>query len=243
MIGKIDRVKLSDEILHRLKEMIKTGEFGDGDKLPVEKRLAELFGVSRTTVREALAVLAAEGWVTSKRGGGTYVKHTKTSTPVQPLTTLLGGQNSDILELMEVRKMLEREVAMLAASRATPEDILAVKAAYRDMEEAVAQGQDTSAADYGIHFAIAKAAKNHTILSIISHLHELYYKVVKMNRKHRAKPFGYEQILAEHLTIIHAIEKRDSNAARKAMEHHLEQAHRIIEEVLLDSYDSSKPSN
>jgi len=230
---KIERVKLSEKILYRLKELIKSGEFGYGDKLPVEKRLAEIFGVSRTTVREALAVLGAEGWVTTRRGGGSYVKRVRNQDPIEPLTALLGGQNTDILELMEIRRILEREVAMLAASRATPEDIITIKTAYRDLAEAIANGQDTAGADFAIHYAIAKAAKNNTVLSVINNLHGLYNKVIKINKGHWAKPLSYKLILAEHQAIIQAIEKRQGNAARKAMENHLERAQRIIEEVIL----------
>lgn len=240
MLEKIERVKLSEEILRRLREMIKGGQFSYGDKLPVEKRLAEIFGVSRTTVREALAVLEAEGWVTTRRGGGTYVRRAPITGPVEPLTALLGGKQVAILELMEVRKILESEVATLAASRATPEDIVAIKAAYLNMREAVARGQETATTDYAIHYAIAKAAKNATIISVISHLHDLYTEMIKANRGHRSKPSGYELILAEHEAIIRAIEKRQGAAARKAMELHLERAHRLIEEVLVESYDAGK---
>lgn len=243
MLGKIERVKLSEEILHRLKEMIKTGQYGYGDKLPVEKRLAEIFGVSRTTVREALAVLEAEGWVTTRRGGGTYVKRVRNAGPVEPLTALLGGQNAGILELMEVRRILESEVAVLAASRSTPEDIVAIKAAYRDMVENVAQGVDTAAADFAIHYAIAKAAKNNTIASVISHLHDLYMEVVKTSRHHKLKQPSFELILAEHEAVIKAIEKRQANAARKAMEQHLERVQRTLEEVLVANYDSPGTEN
>jgi GntR family transcriptional regulator, transcriptional repressor for pyruvate dehydrogenase complex len=234
MLEKIERVKLSDEILYRLKELIKTGKYGYGDKLPVEKQLAEIFGVSRTTVREALAVLEAEGWVTTKRGNGSYVKRVHNQDPVEPITTLLGGKNTDILELMEIRKVLEREVAMLAALRATPEDLVAINAAYQAMVDAISQGQDTADTDYAIHYAIAKAAKNDTILTIISSLRDLYDKVIKTNRGHWAKPLSYELILSEHKAIIQAIEKRQGTAARKAMDNHLERAHRISEEVLLN---------
>lgn len=240
MLEKIERVKLSEEILRRLKAMIKSGEFGYGDKLPVEKRLAEIFGVSRTTVREALAVLEAEGWVTTRRGGGTYVRRARSVGPVEPLTALLGGEKAAILELMEVRKILEAEVATLAASRATPEDIVAIKAAYREMQAAVASGLETAAADYAIHYAIAKAAKNATIISVISHLHDLYTEMIKANRSHKSKPSGYDLILAEHDAIIKAIEKRQGVAARRAMALHLERAHRLIEEVLVESYGADK---
>jgi GntR family transcriptional repressor for pyruvate dehydrogenase complex len=233
MLGKIERVKLSEEILTRLKEMIKSGKFGYGDKLPVEKRLAEIFGVSRTTVREALAVLEAEGWVTTKRGGGTYVKRVRGEDPVEPLTVMLGENEAAIVELMELRKILEGEVALLAALRATPEDIEAIRQSCREMGQDVAHGRDTAASDFSFHYNIAKATKNKTILSVLSSLHGLYHEVVKNNRVHWSKPSGYERILAEHEAILKAIEKRQGAAAKKQMENHLESAHRIVEEVFL----------
>ncbi|EAX49022.1 GntR domain protein [Thermosinus carboxydivorans Nor1] len=240
MLGKIERVKLSEEIFQRLKDMIKNGQFGYGDKLPGEKRLAEIFGVSRTTVREALAGLEAEGWIITKQGGGTYVRRLHSAAgPIEPLTSLLGGKNVAILELMEVRKILECEVAMLAALRATPEDIIEIKAAYRNMVEAVAQGADTTISDFAFHYAVAKAAKNNTIISIISYLYELYAEVVKNGKYHKSKPAGYKLILTEHEKIVKAIEQRKCHAAHRAMEIHLDRAHRILEEVLVEYYNSN----
>jgi GntR family transcriptional repressor for pyruvate dehydrogenase complex len=233
MLEKIERVKLSEEILHRLKEMIKCGKFGYGDKLPVEMRLAEIFGVSRTTVREALAVLEAEGWVTTRRGGGSYVKRLRGQDPIEPLTAMLGGSDTAILELMELRRILEGEVAMLAASRATEADIEEIRQAFRDMAQDIANGKDTAASDFAFHYSIAKAAKNKTILSVLSSFHELYYQVVHTNRWHWSKPNDYVRILSEHESIVQAIEKRRGAAAKKLMGEHLESVYRMIEEVLL----------
>jgi GntR family transcriptional regulator, transcriptional repressor for pyruvate dehydrogenase complex len=234
MLEKIERVKLSEEILSRLKEMIKAGKFGYGDKLPVEKRLAEIFGVSRTTVREAMAVLEAEGWVTTKRGGGSYVKRVQGQDPIEPLNIMMGNSSKGLLELMELRRILEGEVAMMAASRASSEDIAAIRQALRNMSQDIAQGKDTAAADFSFHHCLAKATQNQTILSVISSLHDLYYQTVHTNRWHWAKPNDYGRVLAEHEAIIKAVEKRRGNAAKKAMEIHLENTYRLVEEVLLE---------
>ncbi|MDF2569597.1 MAG: GntR family transcriptional regulator [Sporomusa sp.] len=239
MSEKINRIKLSQIIIGRIKEIIQNDKFNYGDKLPVEKRLAEMFGVSRTTIREALAVLAAEGWVTAKRGGGTYVDRIRNQAPIEPLTASLDSQGSALFDIMEFRRILEGEVAMLAALRATDEDMAAIKAAYFDMADAVSQDKDTATSDFAIHYAIAKAAKNNTILSVIKQLHDSYTEVVKTSRGHSSKPGSYELILSEHRTIIKAIEKHQADAARKAMQTHLERSQRIIEEVL-DTENSAK---
>lgn len=231
MSEKVNRVKLSEIIIERLKQMIKNDKLNYGDKLPVEKQLAEMFGVSRTTIREAMSVLSAEGWVTAKRGGGTYVDRVRNQVPFEPLTALLDPKNTALFELMELRRILECEVAMLAALRATDADIAAIKAAYFDMADAVAQDEDTAASDFSIHYAIAKAAKNNTILSIIKQLHDNYVEVVKSSRAHSSKPGGYEIVLSEHRTIIKAIENHQPIPARSAMKNHLERSQRIIEEI------------
>lgn len=237
MLEKIQRIKLSEEILHRLKDMIKGGKFVYGDKLPVEKRLAEIFGVSRTTVREALAVLEAEGWVTTKRGGGTFVKRVRIQDPVQPLTALLGGENVAILEVIELRKILEGEVALLAASRATTEDIATLKQAYRNMAEAISLGNATADSDYDFHYSIAKATQNNTILKVVSALHDLYHEVVRTTSSHWSKPHDYDRVLKEHDAILRAIEKHQGPAAKKQMLTHLESIHRVVEEVLMKKND------
>jgi Transcriptional regulators len=239
MSEKVNRVKLSEIVIGRLKEMIQNDKLNYGDKLPVEKRLAEMFGVSRTTIREALSVLTAEGWVSAKRGDGTYVERIRNQAPVEPLTTSLNNQDSALLDIMEFRRILEGEVAMLAALRATDDDIASIKAAYFDMADAISQDIDTATSDFAIHYSIAKAAKNNTILSVIKQLHDSYTEVVKTSRGHSSKPTGYELILSEHRTIIRAIEKHQADAARKAMRTHIERSQRIIEEVL-DTTNSNK---
>jgi len=231
MSEKVNRVKLSEIIIERLKQMIKNDKLNYGDKLPVEKQLAVMFGVSRTTIREAMSVLSAEGWVTAKRGGGTYVDRVRSQVLFEPFTALLGPQNTALFELMELRRILECEVAMLAALRATDDDMIAIKAAYFDMADAISQDKDTATSDFAIHYAIAKAAKNSTILSVIKQLHDNYMEVVKASRTHSSKPGGYEIVLSEHRTIIKAIENRQPIPARNAMQTHLERSQRIIEEI------------
>ena len=131
MQEKMERIKLSEEILHRLKEMIKSDQYGYGDKLPVEKRLAEIFGVSRTTVREAMAVLEAEGWVTTRRGGGSYVKRVRGQDPIEPLNVMMGSNNKALLELMakenqtvsQLRHAIPRYAMVKEKTRVRPEQI------------------------------------------------------------------------------------------------------------------------
>ncbi len=233
MLEKIGRVKLSEEVLRRLKEMIQSGQFGYGDKLPVEKRLSEIFGVSRTTLREALAILAAEGWVAARQGGGTYVKKAGIPESVKPLTTFAGDQNVAILEVMELRKILECEVAMLAASRATAEDITALKLTHQKMTDDILRGRLTMESDYQFHFLVAKATQNSTILKMVTALHDQFDEIVRTNSHHGSKPDDYARVLTEHDAIIKAIEKRQGSMAKRQMGIHLESTQRLLEETLI----------
>lgn len=239
MLEKLERIKLSEEILHRLRDMIKRGQFGYGDKLPVAKKMAEIFGVSRTTVREALAALEAEGWVTTRRGAGTYVKRLRVS-PVEPLITLFGGENTTILEVLELRRILECEVASLAASRATAEDVAAMKQAHANTRIAISQGEGTGDADFAFHYALAQATKNTTIAKVVAAMHDLYHEVVRTGSKHPSKPHDYNRVLSEHEAILKAIEKHQSTAARKYMANHLESIHRMVEEVLMEQRNQER---
>ncbi len=230
MLKKIEKIKLSEEVLRQLKEMIKSGIYQLGEKLPVEKQLAEIFGVSRATLREALAVLESEGWITTKHGGGTFIR--KIQRTVKPLTGLIGGDRTDLLELLELRKILESEVATLAASRATTQDIADLNQAHHKMEAAISQGLDTAEADYEFHYALASATHNSTIAKVVSTLHDSYYDIVRTGSHHPSKPRDYERVLAEHTAILNAVENHQGAKAKKQMLIHLESIHRLLEEVL-----------
>src|SRR5512133_1220350 len=115
--------KVSSQIADQIRESILAGDFTPGDKLPPERELAEMFGVSRPSVREALNILSSAGFVESYQGGGTVVKSLVETTTGNLLTELIKVERERALDVIEVRKGLESWTAYYAAKRALPEDI------------------------------------------------------------------------------------------------------------------------
>src|SRR5512138_2855760 len=115
--------KVSSQIADQIRESILAGDFSPGDKLPPERELAEMFGVSRPSVREALNILASSGLVMSYQGGGTVVQSLVDPNQGNALSELIRSQQERALEVIEVRKCMESWTAYYAAQRALPEDL------------------------------------------------------------------------------------------------------------------------
>ena len=114
--------KIYEEIVEQLRELISTGTFNPGDKLPSERDMAQMLGVSRASVREAVVALQAMGVLDVKPGEGTFVSASMNSEMIEPLALVLSVERNPLAQLMEVRRILEAEAAALAAQRATEQD-------------------------------------------------------------------------------------------------------------------------
>ncbi|HCN89985.1 MAG TPA: GntR family transcriptional regulator, partial [Oxalobacteraceae bacterium] len=176
--SKIVVTRISDEIAHQIEARILEGSLKAGDSLPPERQFAEEFGVSRSSLREAIQKLESRGLLTSRQGGGTYVTDSFHSGFVDPWIGAIGNHPSLAPELFEFRSMIEAQAAAWAAQRATDADLahlnsvfMQLDAAYRTSDRA-AQVQ----ADVAFHQAIADAAHNVLVsqltASLIKILHE-----------------------------------------------------------------------
>ena len=123
MFKPIKKAKVYEEIVAKVKEMIEKGRFKSGDQLPVERELAEVFRVSRSSVREALRSLESQGFIESRQGDGTYIASQPIESLVRPLASVIFTEKDDQMELFEMRRMIEPDLAYLAAERATEEEI------------------------------------------------------------------------------------------------------------------------
>jgi GntR family transcriptional repressor for pyruvate dehydrogenase complex len=128
--------RIYEEIVEQLKELISKGELKHGQKLPAERELAESLGVSRASVREALTALEAIGILDIRPGEGTFIRETSVSTTFAPLTMILEMEQNSISQLMEVRRVLETEIAALAVQRATEEDLARIEENLNRMKSA-----------------------------------------------------------------------------------------------------------
>jgi GntR family transcriptional repressor for pyruvate dehydrogenase complex len=214
--------KVSSQIAEQIRSSILAGEFTPGDKLPPERELAELFGVSRPSVREALNLLASSGLVESYQGGGTVVKSLVELSAGNPLSELIKGEQARALDVIEVRKCMEGWTSYYAAQRALPEDIRKLEQIVVEMErnlEGMIPSQDL---DANFHVIIAQATHNvvwlHLMQSIFDAMKEfqrgVWRAVYITEEDHRL-------LFQHHRAVYEAIRDRDPERARDEMLVHL----------------------
>lgn len=214
--------KVSSQIADQIRSSILAGEFSPGDKLPPERELAEMFGVSRPSVREALNILAAAGLVESYQGGGTVVKSLVETTTGPPLSELIKGEQERALDVIEVRKCMEGWTAYYAAQRALPEDLRKLEAIIVEMEKNLEGFKPSQDLDANFHIVIAQATHNivwlHLMQSIFDAMKEFQQSVWRAvyltDDDHRI-------LFTHHREVCEAICSRDPERARDAMLKHL----------------------
>lgn len=218
----VSRVRLRDEIVDRIRSMIIDGSLKPEDKLPPERELARLFGVSRTAVREALRTLEATGLVKVEHGVGVSVTDWAPEEARGLTMHSLLKESHTVQAVLEARKAVEPTMARLAAERASREDLDRLVNIQKAMEEEIRSGRAAAEWDYEFHAAIADACKNNVLATMFSAISALYRHT---QRLHRVKTWGVprrpEAVAKEHARILEAILKRDPVAAERAALEHL----------------------
>src|SRR5512145_3015838 len=153
MLKAIRKTRIYEEVVSQVHDLIKAGKFKAGDQLPSERELAETFKVSRTSVREALRALETEGLVISRTGTGTFVADLPIESLVAPLAKLLIEEKHALADVFELRKLIEPQIASLAAERATVRDIERMYRLLDKQREQVERGATGVEADSELHFA------------------------------------------------------------------------------------------
>ncbi|EKS7401673.1 transcriptional regulator LldR [Enterobacter roggenkampii] len=218
--------RLSDEIASRVRALIEEQQLEAGMKLPAERQLAAQLGVSRNSLREALATLVSEGVLVSRRGGGTFVRWQQQNI-VQPLKTLMENDPDYSFDILEARHAIETSTAWHAAMRATDADkekLIACFEATQSRDPDIA-----SQADVRFHLAIAEASHNVVLLQTMRGFFDLLQSSVKQSRQRMyLVPPVFAQLTEQHEAVLNAILAGDAEAARKAMMAHLGFVHTTI---------------
>ena len=199
------------------------GKLKPGDKLPSEQILAEQFGTSRPSVREALSALEILGITERQIGKGNFIKAGSAILTLYDQEISELEQEESPFELLEARKALEVEIAGLASQKALPEDVSEIEAVLNKMREALGDIPRMMEIDRQFHLSIARAAHNNFLLSMMLNMSNLLKERLWVNMKEKTWNLpGYpEKYLKEHSKILDALKNKDGKSARKAMYHHL----------------------
>jgi len=225
MLEPIRKSRLYEDIVKQLIELINNGSLKPGDRLPPERELAVELNVSRTAIREALRAMELMGFIESKVGGGTFIRQITLDNVIDPFTVLLSQDKDVVLELIEVRQLLETEIARLAARRINENKLADLQNAVDLMSREIKNGGIGIAGDNAFHDAMAKAAENTSMAKILNMCGDLLSYSRQATLEIPGQP---EKSLADHKEILDAISQRDEKAAAKLMREHLEKAYKNL---------------
>lgn len=219
-ISTIQKTSTPELLVRELLENIKTGELKPGDKLPPERTLAESFGVSRSSVREAISAMVLVGYLEVTQGKGIFLKHDI------PSPHMLSSSLSEVLsaywimDMIETRQILETNVVKLAAARADDNDIKKLRETIRQMEKSIKNIEGFYNADFQFHTAVCEASNNQVLAEmikmIISKTHEQYMNFMPDTL------CDSDQAISTARRVVDCIEQKDIEQASREMGHHLD---------------------
>ena len=235
--NQVRQRRLSDDIVERLEAMILEGTLKAGERLPAERVLAEQFGVSRPSLREAIQKLVAKGLLVSRQGGGNYVAQSLGSTFSDPLLHLLESNPEAQRDLLEFRHTLEGSCAYYAALRATEVDHQRLTSAFETLQACYQRNDKVSeeegAADASFHLAIAEASHNTVLLHTIRGLFDLlkHNVVTNIGGMYAQRTETREQLMSQHRELYEAIMQGRAEEAREISHRHISYVREVLEEA------------
>lgn len=224
-VDRIRRPRVYQEVADRIQRMIASGHLRPGDRLPPERELAEQFGVSRTSVRDAIRVLELLGQVEARQGEGTIVREGALVNMVAPLATAVSMQRAFVGDLMEVRLLLEPAMAAHAAERATSDELAELDALLARQELKVREGVAAVDEDAAFHYLIARASRNQVVLRVVDVLMDL---LRESRQRSLQLPGRARSSLAGHRRILAALRAGRADVAAAAMRAHLTEIQALV---------------
>ncbi len=219
--------KISQKIVEQIKQIIFDGKLQPGDRLPTEKDLAEQLHVSRPTLREALTVLEAIGLIEVRPREGSVVKSVTSQSIQEPIHDMIEVDPSKVLDLFEVRKIIDSEGVAMAAERATDAEIRKIQGYARTLEERVKETThilepEPSKVYQKTFFAIADATHNSIYAHFMKSVWTLLVGAMPYSRRRlHDVPDVSDKLMRQYREIIDAVVRRNPTQARKAAIQHL----------------------
>ncbi len=222
----IRKNRVHEEVAKQIERLI-LEKLRPGDKLPAERELAEMFGVSRSSIRDAIRRLDLMGLVEPRQGAGTVVREISTDVLVSPLSNVIAHKRQLVGELLDFRRMLEPPLAARAAGHASTEDIAEMEEILRRQDKKVRGGELAVEEDSEFHYRIAMASGNSVVLKVLDVVMDLLRETRSRSLQSEGRP---RKSLAGHRRIFAAIKRRDAAAAETAMRQHVQD----VEEMVFD---------
>lgn len=228
--------RVSRQIIERIGDAVRAGELSPGDRLPPERELAERFGVSRVSVRDALRSLEALGLIEVKvgAGGGPIVRAPGAEIVRESLTNLLLTSTLRPVDIAEARLLLDFGSVALAAARATEEDLDDLERMLQEAREHLAAGTYSSGMSGRWHLRLAEAAHNPAITLLVAAVRgSMSMSVVRLSSQRQGQSTGdwNRTSIEKHEEILAALRARDTRRAQSLMAEHLLSNHRSADEV------------
>ena len=217
-------------VARHVRELIETERLRPGERLPTERELARLLGVSRVPIREAMRTLSAQGLVEIRRGQGTFVAPRALEATIDQLAGSLLRQLDAYTELFAVRRLLEPAAAQWAAARAEPEDVDRLERLVTEMDAAGVQEppdfEVVGDRDAQFHLVIAGCAENRVLLRIMQAIQDLHREQLETSQRYDGR---VSEAVRDHRRIVEAIRAGDPVSAHAAMLRHLESSERATQ--------------
>jgi len=224
--------RISDQVFEQLRDLIFRWELKPGDKIMTERDLSEAFGVSRTSVRDAINKLVVMGLLEQKQGQGTFVRSPAGGDQAF-LARAMESQNASLMDLFEVRMGLECNAAALAAQRALDTDLKALADCLTEMEIKISAGHLGEDADTTFHMAVSYATQNSLQVYLMKRFYDfLFYGIKESLLRLYEKKENCELIFTQHREIYRAIKNHDPEQAHLAMKQHITYAQNYLRQVL-----------
>jgi len=224
-IQAVESRRLYRQIADQIAELIDTGEYKAGARLPPERDLAKQLGVSRPSVREALIALEVEGYVEVRVGSGVYVNNKRLAGRAPAPAGISLPEDSGPFELIRARWIIESECAALAAKNATKAQLRAIEDALAAMERDKSKNPMPLDNDRLFHLRIAEASGNSALALVVQTLWDQRMGPLFLRLEHHFDTPGlWEIAIREHREVVLAITKKNPAAARTAMRRHMDRA-------------------
>lgn len=227
--SKVKRTKLYEQIVQSIREQILSGQLQPGQKIPPERELARLFGVSRLAVREALSALVAIGLIEVKHGVGCFVRKVEVNLELSN-GHITPEEKDAVMDLLIFRRGFEPEAARLAAFHATEPELEHIHRLNEAVRDNILAGGTAEREDFYFHIAIIRSSHSPVFNQVANAIEHYWAECFRLFKRHTlGVPSRLPVILEEHELILRYILHRNGNGAYKAMKLHIENAIRKLE--------------